>query len=150
MGIFKGFFGDADEDVRKETSDEDAKLRLRKEELDINKSRVQKGEVEFSKEIIEEHKIVDVPVTREEVVIERRSLNNEASDSPITEEESIRIPVSEEIVDVNKNTVVTGEVSAHKHSIEDTKHIEENLKREEARVNKIGDPDVIDEVTDRD
>lgn len=150
MSIFGGIFNDDDNDeVRKEEKDE-AKLRLRKEELDIAKSRVQKGEVELGKEIIEEQKIVDVPVTHEEVVIERRSLNNERTDAPITDEETIRIPVSEERVDVDKHTVITGEVSAHKRAIEDTKHIEETLKREEARVNRIGDPDVIDDVTDRD
>ncbi|MBC8063117.1 MAG: YsnF/AvaK domain-containing protein [Clostridiaceae bacterium] len=150
MSIFKGLFENDDDEIKKETKEDDAKLRLRKEELDINKSRVQKGEVEFSKEIIEEQKQVDVPVTREEVVIERRTLNNEASDSAITDEETIRIPVSEERVDVGKHTVFTGEVSAHKHDIQDTKHIDEILKREEARVNKIGDPDVVDSVTNHD
>ncbi len=149
MNIFKDILGDEDAD-RKEKREDDATLRLRKEELDINKSREQKGEVEFSKEIIEEKKKVDVPVEREEVVIERRSLNNEASDSPITNEETIRIPVSEEKVDVDKHTVLTGEVAAHKHSIEDTRHIDETLKREEARVNKIGDPNVVDSDTDHD
>jgi len=142
MGIFGELFGNND-NKSKETTDA-AKLRLRKEELDINKKRVQKGDVELGKEIIEEQKSVDVPVTREEVVIERRSLNNEASDSPITNEETIRIPVSEEKVDVDKRTIVTGEVSAHKHVIEDTVHIDETLKREEARVNKTGDANVVD------
>jgi len=149
MNIFGGFFGN-DDDTRKETTDDATKLRLRKEELDINKIRVQKGEVELGKEIIEERKTVDVPITREEVVIERRDLDNEASDSPITDEETIRIPVSEERVDVDKHTIVTGEVSAHKHVIEDTAHIDETLKREEARVNKIGDPNIVDSDLDHD
>jgi uncharacterized protein (TIGR02271 family) len=143
MSIFGGIFEDKDE-TKKETSDKDANIRLRKEELDITKNRVQKGEVEFGKEIIEEQKSVDVPVTREEIVIERKSLNNEASDSPITAEETIRIPVSEEIVNVDKHTVVTGEISAHKRDIEDTRHIDETLKREEARINKTGNPDIVD------
>jgi len=143
MGIFEGFFG-KDDDTKEETSDDTAKLSLRKEALDIAKSSVQKGEVEFSKEIIEEHKVVDVPVTREEIVIERKSFDNEVSDSPITNEETIRIPVSEEIVNVSKHTVLTGEISAHKQVIEDTEHIDETLKREEARINKIGNPDVVD------
>jgi uncharacterized protein (TIGR02271 family) len=147
MSIFSGLFGD-DESIDKETTDEAGKLRLHKEELDITKNRVQKGEVELGKEIIEEHKSVDVPVKREEVVIERRSLNNESSDSPISSEETIRIPVSEEKVNVEKRTVVTGEVSAYKRDLEGTEHIDETLKREEARVNKIGDPDVIDSSTD--
>ena len=148
MSVFEGIFGNGDKD-KKETTD-DAKLLLRKENLDITKSRVQKGEVEFGKEIIEEKKEVDVPVAREEVVIERRTLNNEASDSPITSGETMRIPVSEEIVNVNKNTVVTGEISAHKRSIEDTKHVDETLKREEAIINKTGNADVVDSVTTTD
>jgi len=147
MGVLQDFFGN-DEDARKETSIEDAKLLLRKEELNIEKSRVQTGEVEFSKEIIEEQKIVDVPIKREEIVIERRTLNNEQSDSPITDEETIRIPLSEEKVNVEKRTVVVGEISAHKRDIEETKHINETLKREEARVNKFGNPDVIESGSD--
>lgn len=150
MGIFDGMFGNNDNGKKQNTegNENNTKLRLRKEELDITKNRVQKGEVELSKEIVEEQKSVDVPVTREEVVIERTNLNNEVSDSPITNEETIRIPVSEEQVDVNKRTVVTGEVSAHKHVVEDTEHIDETLKREEARVNTTGDADIIDNSTD--
>ncbi|HEY8889301.1 MAG TPA: YsnF/AvaK domain-containing protein [Clostridium sp.] len=142
MKILKGFVnGDG---TRKEISDDDAKILLRKEELDIAKDSVHKGDVEFGKEIIEEQKSVDVPVMREEVVIERKSLNNVASDSPITEEQTIKIPVSEEKVHVDKHTVVTSEISAHKRSIEGTEHIDETLKREEARVNKIGNADIVD------
>jgi uncharacterized protein (TIGR02271 family) len=143
MSILNGLWGNND-DNKRDTDEDEAKLRLRKEELDITKNKVQKGEVELSKEIIEEKKSVDVPVSHEEVVIERRNLDNEASDSPITDEESIKIPVSEEKVDVNKHTVVSGEVSAHKRAIENTEHIDETLKREEAKVNKIGDPNVVD------
>jgi len=146
MSILDGILGNND-DNKKDIDKDDAKLRLRKEELDIAKNKVQKGEVELSKEIIEEKKSVDVPVTREEVVIERRNLDNEASDSPITDEETIKIPVSEEKVDVNKHTVVSGEVSAHKNSIKDTEHINETLKREEAKVNTIGDANVVDNTT---
>lgn len=150
MSIFGGIFGDDDDNDKREDREDDAKLRLRKEELNIAKSKVQKGEVELGKEIIEEHKSVDVPVTREEVVIERRSFDNEVSDSPITDEETIRIPVSEEKVDVDKRTVVTGEISAHKRSIEDTEHIDETLKREEARINTTGTANIVDTERDED
>jgi uncharacterized protein (TIGR02271 family) len=141
---------DKEVDELENKTDDSASLKLRKEELDIAKSRVQKGEVELGKEIIEEHKIVDVPLKHEEVIIERRSLNNEVTDSPISDEETIRIPVSEEKVDVGKHTVVTGEISAHKRTIEDTEHIDETLKREEAKINRIGNPDVVDSDISRD
>ncbi len=144
MSIFDGFFMN-DDSTKKETKERDAKMLLRKEELDINKRSVHKGDVEFGKEIIEEKMSVDVPVMREEVVIERKAINNVASDSPITEDgHTIKIPVSEEKVNVGKHTVITGEISAHKRSIEDTQHIDENLKREEARINKKGNADIVD------
>jgi uncharacterized protein (TIGR02271 family) len=138
-------FGDDNDDIDEKERNESGNLRLRKEELDINKKRAQVGEVELSKEIVEEQKSVDVPVTHEEVVIERRAIDNEASDGPIDESESIHIPVSEEQVDVSKHTVISGEVSAHKREVEETKHVDETLKREEARINSNGDIDIIDE-----
>lgn len=137
-----GFF---DDDERDKETVKDGKLFLRKEELDIAKDRFQTGEVNLRKEIIEEQKTVDVPVTREEVVIERRSIDNEVSDIPIGEEESIHIPVSEERIEVGKHTVITGEVLASKRAVEDTKHIDETIKREEARVEVEGDPNIVDD-----
>ena len=139
----KNFFGVPKNEDNKTKIAEDGKLHLRKEELDIAKNRVQIGEVEISKEIVEEQKVVDVPVTHEEVIIERNAIGNEPSDLPIGVEESIRIPVSEERVDVSKRTVVTGEVSANKRETEETRQVKETLKREEARMRKDGDPNIV-------
>ena len=145
----KNFFGlptdvdnNKDKDNKKNIVD-DGKLQLRKEELDIAKNRVQVGDVEISKEIIEEQKVVDVPVLHEEVVIERRAIGNEPSDSPIGEGETIRIPVSEERVEVGKHTVTTGEITATKRETEEIRQVKEILKKEEARVSKDGDPHII-------
>lgn len=146
-GLFQNDAYD-DKDDKKETTD-DGTLRLRQEELDITKNKVNTGEVTLSKEIVEDQKTVNVPVAHEEVVIERRDINNEPSDSPITSGETIRIPVSEEKVEVGKHTVVTGEVSAHKREVEETEQVTETLKREEAHVDTTGDTDVVDEKTDR-
>jgi uncharacterized protein (TIGR02271 family) len=148
MSKLFGIFGSDDEDRNidrdaDKKGTETGKLELRKEELDINKKRIPSGEVELSKEIIEEEQTVDVPVTHEEVVIERRSLNNKTTDSPISDTETIRIPVSEDQVDVSKHTVVTGEVRAHKRDVEETKHIDETLKREEAHISKTGNANIV-------
>lgn len=146
MSDLFGFFEDDKEErnMREEAVD-DKKLLLRQEELDIDKDRFETGEVILSKEIVEETKEVDVPVLHEEVVIERRAINHEMSDSPIGEEETIHIPVSEERVEVGKHTVITGEVSAYKREVEETQHVEENLRREEARVNTTGDPVIVND-----
>lgn len=124
---------------------EEGSLQLREEQLDVSTHKAQAGEVMLSKDVVEEQKSIDVPVTHEEVVIERRSFDNKESDSPITSGETIRIPVSEEHVNVDKRTVVTGEISAHKREVEETRHIEETVKREEAHIDSTGDTKVITE-----
>lgn len=157
MSILDNLFGtNNDKNINQSSKNEtqgkqEGTMQLRKEELDINKDRVNTGEVTLSKEIVEEQETVDVPVMHEEVVIERKCLNNEPCDSQITSStdmdsdstcETIHIPVSEEQVNVCKNTVVTGEVSAYKREVEDTKQVNETLKREEARIDKSGNAQV--------
>lgn len=138
--------GSSEEQIDKTEIDHnvnDGKLILHQEELDISKNRVQTGEVILSKSIIEEPRTVEVPVTHEEVVIERRAINHEPSNSPIGSEEVIRIPVSEEQIQVGKHTVVTEEISAYKRNIEETRQVQETLKREEAYIETDGHPHII-------
>ncbi|MBM7868523.1 YsnF/AvaK domain-containing protein [Heliobacterium gestii] len=149
-----GIFDDIDrDDNRKEATLENeitdkTTLQLRKEELDIAKDRVSTGEVRLGKEVVEEKKVVNVPVTHEEVVIEQRAVN-EPSDTPITgDEEILSIPVTEERLDVGKHTVVTGEISAYKREVANMEQIEETVKREEARVEREGDVDTVTDETD--
>ncbi|AIQ27843.1 hypothetical protein P40081_06320 [Paenibacillus sp. FSL P4-0081] len=119
--------------------DEDRRLRLREEQLDVSKNKVQTGEVNVHKEIIEEQKTINVPVTHEEIVIERRAVNNDTTAEPVGADETIRIPVSEEQVEVRKNTVVTGEVEIHKREVQGTEQVQDTVRREEARVDKSGE-----------
>lgn len=123
---------------------DEEKLLLRKEELDIAKDRIKTGDVEISKEIIEENKKVDVPVTHEEVIIERNAIDDEPTDDPIRDEDSIHIPVSREKVEVGKHTVINGEVNIKKREVNDIHHVDEKVKREEIRVDKDGDPNIVD------
>jgi uncharacterized protein (TIGR02271 family) len=125
----------------KEEFADDAKMVLREERLDIDKDRVNTGEVSLHKDIFEEQKKVDVPVTHEEVIIEKRAFN-EDSDVPVGREETWHIPTSKEEVRAGKHTVVTGEVEAHKKAFKETNEVEENLKKEKARVDTEGHPNV--------
>ncbi|WP_151733090.1 YsnF/AvaK domain-containing protein [Paenibacillus tengchongensis] len=119
--------------------EDERKLRLREEQLDVSKNRVQTGEVNVRKEIVEEQKTINVPVSHEEIVIERRPVSGDTAAGTIGQEETIRIPVSEEKVEVSKNTVVTGEVDIHKREVQSTEQVKDTVKREEARVDKSGD-----------
>jgi uncharacterized protein (TIGR02271 family) len=124
-------------------TDETRSLRLREEQLQAEKQRVQSGEVRLHKDVVTEQQSINVPVTHEEVVIERRPASGEAVDTtPIGEGETIRVPVSEEQVNVTKTPVVTGEVSVGKRAVEETQQVTDTVKREEARLESAGDAPV--------
>jgi uncharacterized protein (TIGR02271 family) len=124
---------------------EGAHLDLREEELDINTYPVETGDVTLHKDIVEEERSVDVPVTHDQVIIEQRTVDHKPTDEPITAEETVHIPVTAEKIDVEKHTVVTGEVSAHKRSVQETEQVHEVLRKEVADVQSHGTADLIKE-----
>ena len=124
---------------------EGAHLDLREEELDINKYRVETGDVTLHKDIVEEERSVDVPVSHDQVIIEQRTVDHKPTDEPITADETVHIPVTAEKIDVEKHTVVTGEVSAHKRSVQETEQVHEVLRKEVADVQSHGTADLIKE-----
>src|SRR5439155_522664 len=70
----------------------DRTIQLREERLKVNKPPVETGNVHVRKEVVTERKTLDVPIEREEVVVERRPVSGQATSGEIGAEE-IRIPV---------------------------------------------------------
>jgi len=122
-------------------TDEQRSLKLREEQLRADKERVQTGEVQLHKDVVTEQKSINVPVTHEEVVIERRAVTGDQVDNatPLGEGETIRVPVSEEQVNVTKTPVVTGEVTVGKRAVQENQQVTDTIKREEARLDRSGD-----------
>jgi uncharacterized protein (TIGR02271 family) len=129
-------------DLHTRPTTEDQTIRLREEKLNIRKEPVQTGEVNIRKEIVTETKTVDVPVSREEVVIERKDLKNRRASGPVGADKEIRIPVSEEEVHVDKTAVDKEEIRAHKEIATDTQRVTKDVKREKAKVERKGKTDV--------
>jgi len=136
---------EVDRSADTEFAAEDVHLDLRAEELEIDKHRVETGDVTLHKDIVEEEKSVNVPVLHDQVVIEQRAVDHEPTNEPITEEETIHIPVTAEKIDVEKHTVVTGEVSAHKRSVQEIEQVRDVLRKEVADVESHGNTDIIKE-----
>jgi len=109
------------------------------EQLHVEKRPVEKGDVHVRKEVHTEHKTIDVPVQREEVVIERRAPSGDATGS-IEGHQEIHIPVREEEVNVEKVPVAKEEVVVGKRKVQDTEHVRETLRKEDIKVD--ADPDV--------
>ncbi len=121
------------------------RIQLLGEMLRVHKERVARGEVRLRKEVVTENKNIQVPVTREELVIERTNVSGDVpANAQIGENKEIRVPLSEEQVRVEKQPVVTGEVRVGKRQVTDTKNVSDTVRREEVKVDREGDVDVDD------
>lgn len=119
--------------------DEQQRIQLREEQLSVDKHQVKAGEVRVRKEVVTEQRTIEVPVTREEVVIERHAATDAANPTGrIGEDEEIRIPLMEEQVDVDKRAVVREEYTVGKRKVQDTKQVSDTVRREEARIDTEG------------
>ncbi len=120
-------------------ADQQRSLKLREEQLIAEKQRVQSGEARLRKEVVEQQQSIDVPLTHEEVIVEKHAYTNpRPSDTPIGQDETIRVPVSEEQVNVTKQTVTTGEVSIGKRSVQENQRVTDTVKHEEAYLDREG------------
>jgi len=122
-------------------------IEVKEERLRADKQPVETGEVRVRKEVHTETKTIDVPVEREEVVIERTPVHGRAAASNISSDslragEEIRIPVSEEKVKVSKEAVVTEEVKVGKRTVHDTEKVTGQVRKEEVKVEQTGNVDV--------
>jgi uncharacterized protein (TIGR02271 family) len=116
------------------------KIQASEEELRVHKEKEQAGEVTVRKEVHTEHKTLEVPVEREEVVIERHPVSgHQPAAAPIKEGQTIRVPVSEEHVEIEKTPVVKEEVTVGKRKVQDTKHVDATVRKEEIKVENKGD-----------
>jgi len=118
------------------------------EVLQVHKQMVQIGEVVLRKEIITEEKTITVPVSREELVIERLPASSQSPAQPIQagemlaealkDGETLKIVLHEEQVRVEKYPVVKEEILISKRQIEETKHFSDAIKREEVHIEQVG------------
>jgi uncharacterized protein (TIGR02271 family) len=118
-------------------------VQLRQEELRARKQQVETGQVTLGKNVVEERRTMDVPVTREEITIERQPVERRPSDRPIADSDTtIEVPVREERVEVQKQPVVYEEVAVGKRAVTETQSVSDTVRREEARINREGDVNV--------
>ena len=97
--------------------EEEETIPLTEEKLDISKD-TQESQARITKEPITETKTVEVPVTHEEVTIERRPPSGQTeAREPSKSTEDITIPLKEEEVNVSKTPYVKEEVAVKKKPV---------------------------------
>ncbi len=114
------------------TSATNQRIQLLGEVLRVHKERINRGEVRIRKEVVTEQQTVQVPVTREELVIERVPVSGTSpATGQIGESGDIRIPLTEERATLDKQTVVREEVAVGKRAVEGTRTVGGDVRHEE-------------------
>ncbi|MDQ2907903.1 MAG: YsnF/AvaK domain-containing protein [Candidatus Eremiobacteraeota bacterium] len=112
-------------------SDADQTLQLREERLSVDKRRVASGAARIGKRVVSERQDVDVPVSHDELVIERRPVTGAANGGTIGKDETITVPLSRDEVKVGKQTFATEEVEVGKRSVAGTERVSDTVRHEE-------------------
>ena len=143
----RGLFRGGREATR--TDKQEARVTRSEEELAIGKRSVQAGEAYLRKTVETERVRQEVPVTREEVTVERRPLSADAATDVTISEDEIRVPVMEEEVVTQKRVVPKEEVVIRKRAVSDTEVVEEDVRRERVDVDDSAVRDRTSQTRDR-
>jgi uncharacterized protein (TIGR02271 family) len=113
------------------------RIPLSEERLDVSKES-QEDQATITKKPVTETKTVEVPLTREEVSIEKRPASGQTeAQSPIQSEEEITIPLKREEAQVSKKPYVKEEAVIKKKAFRDTKEITEDVTSEELDTSNV-------------
>jgi uncharacterized protein (TIGR02271 family) len=105
------------------------------EVLRVRKEKVTGGEVRVRKESVTHVETVEVPVTREHLVVEHSDENGRTA-----QEDSIRVPLSEERVHIDKDTVLREEYKVGKREVTQNELISDRVRRERLLIDDASGP----------
>ena len=120
------------------TGDSEQRVTLSEEELAVGRRQVQAGQVEIDKHVETRHVAESVPVMHEEAVVERRPITDSMSarGATIGEDETIRVPLTQEEVVADKRAVAKEELVVRTNQVTETETVEADLRRERADVRR--------------
>lgn len=125
---------DLDRDrVETDRAADDNSIVRSEEQLDVEKEQVQSGKARLRKYVVEDKETVEVPVTREEVRVERTPISEADAENFRGEigEDEASVVLNEERVDINKRTVPVEKVSLEKDQVTETERHTETLAKEQ-------------------
>ena len=127
---------DRDRDLDRDRAGKDADgVTLHEEKVEVGTERQQTGKARLRKYVVTETEQVEVPVQREEVVLEREPATGR--DAGRVGEEEVEVTLSEERPVINKETVATENVSLGKRTVEDTETVRTEVAHEEVDVDGV-------------
>jgi uncharacterized protein (TIGR02271 family) len=134
-----------DTDRTAQVTDQDTiRVPVHEEDLVPTKTVRQAGQVRVDKNVIEEEREIDVPVTEERVRVTRRTADRAADTGDMAfQEESFEVPVRTEDVGVDKVVRVAEEVDIEKDKVQGTKRVSGKVRKERVDVDESGTDESI-------
>ena len=128
---------ETDQTQEERGTEEESTIQLTEEKLDVSK-KTSVSQATITKEPTTETKTVDVPVTHEEVTIERRPPSGQTeAQTPVSSTEDVTIPVKKEEVEVTKTPYVKEEVVVKKKPVTETKQVSEEVTSEKINTSDV-------------
>jgi len=110
-------------------------VEVREDELTATKTPVERGALRVEKNVVAEDRVLEVPVTEEQVHIQRRAVDRPvATGDDVFEEGVIEVPVRGEDVQLQKRARVVEEVELTKDAVQSTQQVQGTVRREQARI----------------
>jgi uncharacterized protein (TIGR02271 family) len=120
---------------------EEVTFELHKEEIQVSKKWIETADVTIYKRTYTEEKQIIVPVSHEEIIIEKKILNQKGEkDGQI---ETTRIPLSEDRIEVILHPTVLEDVQIYKEQFEEIIQVIETVKEEKVHIGTVGDIKVM-------
>ena len=124
---------------------EEIRIPLAREEFTATVRPVRGSTVRIAKRVTTEDQVLEVPVTQEEIRVERRIVERpgDASGAEVFEQIVIEIPLYRDRLDVQKRTRVSDEIIVTKEVVHSTERLRDTVRREEVFVD--GDAALVDD-----
>src|ERR671912_1396033 len=118
------------EERQQEGKEEQTAVPLIEERLNVSK-KTSTTQYTITKEPVTEKKTIEVSVTHEELVVEKRPAKDSSSaQGPVKSKTEIKVPLNREEVEVTKESFVKEEVVVKKKPVTETKTISDTLRSE--------------------
>jgi uncharacterized protein (TIGR02271 family) len=118
------------------TSEDELVIPVREEELTASVRETEAGAARIQKRVVAEDRVLEVPVTEEQIRVERRVVDRaaDATDADAFEEIVIEVPLTQQEVELRKQARVAEEVVVTKDAVQHTEQVRGTVRREEVEV----------------
>jgi uncharacterized protein (TIGR02271 family) len=124
------------EERQQEEKEEETTVPLIEERLNVSK-KTSTTQYTITKEPVTEKKTIEVPVTHEELIVEKRPAKDSTSTSaqgPVKSKTEIKVPLNREEVEITKKPFVKEEVVVKKKPVTETRTVSDTITSERIKM----------------